>query len=328
MRAIRFAQHGDPLRVLALENVATPAPGPGEVRVRLTHRPINPADLLTVMGYYRIFTKPPLSPGLEGVGRIDALGPGVQGLTVGQRVISLAGQPGHWAEQYVMPAERVLPIPDAIPDQVAAQTLANPVTAWALVNDELPVREGDWLLQTAASSAVGRLVIQLARRRGIRTVNVVRRRDLAQQILDWGGDAVISTDEESLIERAQAITGGAGVAAAIDAVGGDIGGQTTSCLRPGGAMYSYGILSGTPLNGVDVARMIFDGTTLRGFWIIEWFQRRPPDVIGRALTEVITMLGSGELTTTTEAEYDLADFSRAIEHAQKPGRRGKILLVG
>src|ERR1051325_86872 len=121
MRAIRFTQHGDPLRVLALEDVATPTPGPGEVRVRLTHRPITPADLLTVTGYYRIFSTPPLAPGLEGVGVIDALGDGVQGLSVGQRVISLAGQPGHWAEQYVMPAERVLPIPDAIPDQVAAR---------------------------------------------------------------------------------------------------------------------------------------------------------------------------------------------------------------
>ena len=328
MRALRFPRFGNPREVLSVEALPSPAPDAGQVRIRFTHRPINPSDLLTVTGDYRIFTRPPLTPGLEGVGVIDALGDGVAGLTTGQRVISLAGMPGTWAEQFVVAAERAMPLPDAISDQVGAQTLANPVTAWALVNDELPLREGDWLLQTAAASALGKVIVAFARRRGVRTLNVVRRRDQARQVLDAGGDAVVVTDEESLVDRVPAITGSAGVGVALDSVGGLLGAQVVSCLRPGGIMYSVGLLSGESLGPVDVKTLIFDNVTLRGFWIIEWFQRRPPEVIGRALTDVVTMLATGDPTLSVEAEYDLADFRRAIEHAGRAGRRGKILLTG
>jgi len=328
MRALRFARFGDPRDVLRLENIPAPEPRADEVRIRFTHRPINPSDLLTVRGDYRIFAQPPLTPGLEGVGVIDALGDGVSGLSVGQRVISLAGLPGTWAEQFVVPAERAMPLPDAVRDEVGAQALANPVTAWALLYDQLPLRHGDWLLQTAAASTLGKLVAALARRRGVRTVNVVRRRDQAQAVLDAGGDAVVVTDEESLIDRVLAVTRDTGVGVAIDAVGGSLGAQLVSCLRPGGVLYSYGLLSGSELGSIDAKALIFDNVTVRGFWIIEWFQRRPPEVISRALTEVVTMLACGDLRPNVEAEYDLGEFGRAIAHAERAGRQGKILLTG
>jgi len=328
MRTVRCSTFGNPRDVLRLEHLPSPEPGGGQVRIRFTHRPINPSDLLTVKGDYRILTAPPLTPGLEGIGVIDAVGDGVTGLSEGQRVISLAAMPGTWAEQFVIAAERAMPIPDAISDRVGAQTLANPVSAWALVNDELPLREGDWLLQTAAASTLGKFVVPLARRRGVRTINVVRRRDQVQSVLDAGGDAVVVTDEESLTDRVAAIAGADGVGVAIDAVGGSLGAEVVSCLRPGGIMYSYGLLSGAALGPIDAKALIFDNVTVRGFWIIEWFQRRPPEVIGRALTEVVTMLATGELRPNVEAEYDLADFRQAIEHAERPGRRGKILLTG
>jgi NADPH:quinone reductase-like Zn-dependent oxidoreductase len=194
--------------------------------------------------------------------------------------------------------------------------------------DELPLRDGDWLLQTAAASTLGKLIAALARRRGVRTLNVVHRRDQAQAVLDAGGDAVVVTDEESLMDRARTVTGAAGVGVAIDAVGGSLGAQVISCLRPGGVLYSYGMLSGSTLGPIDAKALIFDGIAVRGFWLAEWFQRRPPEVIGRALTEVVTMLSSGDLRPNIEAEYDLAEFRRAIEHAERAGRRGKILLTG
>jgi NADPH2:quinone reductase len=328
VRALRFSRFGDPRDVLRLENLPMPEPGAGEVRVRFTHRPINPSDLLTVKGDYRIFAKPPLTPGLEGIGKIEALGGGVSGLEVGQRVISLTGMPGTWAEQLVLPAERAMPLPAAICDQLGAQTVANPMTAWALLYDELPLREGDWLLQTAAASTVGKMIATLARRRGVRTLNVVRRRDQAQAVRDAGGDVVVVTDEDSLIDRVRAVTGTDGVGVAIDAVGGSLGAQVVSCVRPGGVLYVYGLLSGNTLGSIDAKALIFDKVTVRGFWIMEWFQRQSPEVIGRGLTDVVTMLACGDLCAAVEAEYDLADFRQAIEHAERTGRRGKILLTG
>jgi len=328
MKAIRFHQFGEPERVLSLEDVRVPEPGPGEVRVRFTHRPINPSDLQIIRGIYPVRALPPASPGLEGVGRIDALGDGVSGLAVGQRVVSLAGLPGTWAEQLVIPAIRALPIPDAIPDAVAAQAIANPVTAWAMVNDEISLREGDWLLQTAAGSTLATLVIQLARRRGVRTLNVVRRRSQVADVLSRGGDAVVCTDEESLAARVREITGGEGVAAAFDSVGGTTGAEAAACLRPRGTMLSMGLLSGEPLGPIDTRALIFNGTAIRGFWIIEWFGRRPPEVIGNALTDVLTLLATGALTPTIEGEYPLADFRCALEHVARVGRRGKVILAG
>jgi NADPH:quinone reductase-like Zn-dependent oxidoreductase len=124
------------------------------------------------------------------------------------------------------------------------------------------------------------------------------------------------------------ITRGDGVAAAIDAVGGATGAQVAACLRPRGVMVTMGMLGGTELGPLDTRAMIFNETTLRGFWVTTWFGRRPPEVIGKALTEVMTLLATGELQPATEAEYDLGDFRSAIEHTRRPGRHGKILLVG
>jgi NADPH:quinone reductase-like Zn-dependent oxidoreductase len=294
----------------------------------MTHRPINPSDLLSVRGLYPVRPSLPGSPGLEGVGVVDALGAGVSGVTVGQRVISLAGVPGTWAEQMVIPAERALPVPEALGDEVAAQVLVNPLTAWVLLNDELTLADGDWVLQTAAGSTLGRLVIQLARHRRLRTINVVRRRDQVQELLDLGADAVIATDEESLIDRVRALTGGEGVRGAIDAVSGPGAASVAKCLSLGGTMITLGVLGGGTLGPIDVGDLLFKGATIRGFWLSDWFRRKSPEAVAKGLGEVLTLLATQVLDPPVAAEYDLADFRAAIAHAERPGRHGKVLLRG
>lgn len=328
MRALRFAEHGDPLAVLHLDDVQTPEPAPGEVRVRMTHRPINPSDLYCVQGIYPVQPALPGSPGFEGAGVVDATGPGVTGIRVGQRVFSATGAPGTWAEYVTAPASGVFPLPDGISDQVGAQVLANPMTAWALLTDELTLTRGDWILQTAAASALGHLVMQLAKHRGVRTIGVVRRAEHARQLRDAGADAVINTADERVVDRVREITGGAGVRGAIDAVGGPGAADVAACLAPGGTMIPIGLLSGAPLGPLDAAEMIFKGTTVRGFWLITWFQTRTPEQLHAAFSEVTALLAEGVLAPPVEAEYDLADFRDAIRHAQRPGRRGKVILSG
>ena len=328
MRALRFSNVGDPMQVLHLDDVPAPEPGPGDVRVRVTHRPINPSDLLTIQGFYP--KRPPLpgSPGLEGVGVVDAVGANVRGVAVGQRVISAAGIPGTWQEQFVIPADRAVPIPDSLSDQAAAQTLVNPVTAWALLNDELALSQNDWVLQTAAGSTFGRLIVQLARRRGLRTINVVRRRSRARELLDLGADAVIVTEDESLVDRVREITAGKGVPAAIDSVGGAEAAEIVQCLAAGGTMITMGGLSGAMLGPIGIGDLVFKGASIRGFWLTRWTMTRPPATVARALGEVISMLTSGELQLPPAAEYDLADFRAALSDAVQPGRTGKVLLRG
>jgi NADPH2:quinone reductase len=193
---------------------------------------------------------------------------------------------------------------------------------------ELSLNPGDWLLQTAAASTLGRLVIQLAKQRGIRTINVVRRRAQRQALLELGGDAVVCTDEESLVDRVRAITGGHGVIAAIDAVAGPETAQVARCLAINGTMFTMGVLSGNPLGEIDTADLLFKGASIRGFWLTNWFQRQTPETIGRAMTEVLTLQATRTLEPVVAAEYELADFDAALAHAERPGRTGKVLLRG
>jgi NADPH:quinone reductase-like Zn-dependent oxidoreductase len=309
-----------------VEELPVPEPGPGEVRVRLTHRTINPSDLLTVQGLYGRLPNLPATPGFEGVGRIDALGEGVTGFQPGQRVIPL-GVGGTWQEYVISRVEQLLPVPDAVSDQSAAQFVVNPVTAWVMLLEEFDLQAGDWVLQTAAGSTLGRIVLQIAKLKGFKTINFVRRREQVDELLALGADAVLCTEDEDVVDQVMQLTGGKGVPAAIDAVGGRTGALAASCLSVGGTMLVYGLLSGE-LTPVNTGEMIFKESTIRGFWLTRWFARKPADEITGVLSELMQLMATEQLLPPVEAEYDLADIRDAVQHAIKPGRRGKVLLTG
>lgn len=326
MRAIRFDRFGSPDAVLRLEEMPEPQPGPGQASLRLTHRPINPSDLLTVSGEYGRLPRLPATPGFEAVGRVAALGEGVAGITPGTRVIPLSAG-GTWCESVIADATLLLPVPDAVPDAAAAQFVVNPVTAWVMLEEELKLEPGDWLVQTAAASTLGRILIRLARLRGYRTINLVRRREQADELLALGGDAALVTGEDDVVARVRELTGGRGAAAALDAVGGDAGALALQSLRPGGTLLVYGMLGREPLP-LHSGEMLFRGLTARGFWLTHWFRRTPPAHVAETLGTLMGLMAGGELLPPVEAEYDLADFRAAIAHAERPGRRGKVLLTG
>lgn len=327
MRAIRFHQFGPPHEVLRLEDIPRPEPGPKQVRVRLTHRPINPSDLYTIRGIYGQLPSLPASPGFEGMGRVEKPGDGVRRWHAGDRVIPLSADGGTWREYALVRADRLLPVIPAVSDQTAAQFIVNPVTAWVMVVEELAVQPGEWVLQTAANSALGRIVIQLGRLRGFKTINLVRRRDQVAELLALGADAVVSTAEAGWSDQVRVLTGNAGIRVALDAVGGPTGALALSCLQPGGTMLVYGMLSEEMLP-IHSGEMLFRGLTLRGFWLSHWFRKQPPDHASGTLMTLMQLMGEGHLLPPVEAEYDLGDFAAAIDHAERPGRRGKILLVG
>ncbi|HTY32639.1 alcohol dehydrogenase catalytic domain-containing protein, partial [Mycobacterium sp.] len=153
MRSVVADKLGEPSEVLAVQTRPIPEPGPGQVRIRVTAVPVHASDLHTIRGRYGFTPDFPAVPGIESVGVIDEIGSGTDGLTVGQRVITVAVK-GTWQEYVVADAERVLPVPAGMSDSTAAQVLANPLTAVILTGDELDVRPGEWLLQTAAGSTV------------------------------------------------------------------------------------------------------------------------------------------------------------------------------
>src|ERR1700744_1883555 len=233
MRSVVAETVGEPSEVLHLQNRPIRDPGPGQGRIRVAAVPVEASDLHTIRGRYGFTPEFPTVPGIESVGVIDQLGSGTDGLTIGQRVVTV-GVTGTWQEYVVADTSRVLPVPAGMSDSTAAQILSNPLTAVILTGEKLDVRPGEWLLQTAAGSTVGQLVIQLGAHVGFKTLNVVRRRSAVEDILGLGGTAVICTEDENLRERVADIAGHDGVCKAIDCVSGQVGPDASRALAPGG----------------------------------------------------------------------------------------------
>jgi NADPH:quinone reductase-like Zn-dependent oxidoreductase len=193
--------------------------------------------------------------------------------------------------------------------------------------EELALKPGEWLLQTAAGSTLGRVVLQIAALRGFKTINVVRRREQVEELKTLGADECICSADEDIVERVKEITGKAGLTKAIDAVGGETGAAAMNALGRGGVMLVYGLLSMKPMP-VDGGRMIFNTTTLRGFWLGDWFRSAAPTQQLAVTAEMLRSMASNEIVPPVEAEYALADVLSAVRHAERSGRSGKVLLVG
>lgn len=326
MKAIVFDRCGDPEEVLQLRDVPEPKPAPGQVLVRMRASPVNPSDLLYIRGLYG--RKPPLpaTPGFEGTGIVEANGGGLLGWRVLGRRVAVLGAAGVWQEKVIVPAVQAVPVPKALPDEQAATFFVNPATALIMTRYVLRVPRGAWLLQTAAGSALGRMVIRLGRRYGFRTLNVVRRREQGEELLHQGADAVVCTGDEPLSEKVREITQGAGVPFALEAVGGATGSEVVrSALAPGGRMLVYGALSGEPLT-FDPRALIVGQKRVEGFWLGDWVRQQRLLVKYRLMKRIGRLLLAGILTSAVGATYPLEQVKEAVGAADQPGRHGKVLL--
>ncbi len=324
MRALVFDAFGDPAQQLQLKELPTPEPGPGEVRLRMKLRPINPSDLLQVVGVYGRKAVVPAVAGLEGLGTIEALGPGVEGFALGQRVVPLGAQ-GTWADQLVTPAENLVRLRDDLPDDQASQLIVNPLTAWLMAIEELKLEPGQWLIQTASGSAVGRCLIQLGKLRGFKTLCLVRNPEQIMELLALGADAAVCTETADWTDQVQALLPKGGAHAAVDAVGGRVGGELVKLLRNGSTALVYGALSMEPLQ-LPGGQLIFKVATVKGFWLTDWKLRTPKAEKERVLDELMAVMAAGKMTVPVDGTYPLAQYREAISHAQAQGRHGKILL--
>jgi NADPH:quinone reductase-like Zn-dependent oxidoreductase len=321
MKSIIFEQPGKPVDILKPTDVSMPEPGPNEVRVKVIASPINPSDIMFVQNLYGIRPQLPSGAGFEGVGVVDAVGEGVQ-MQTGLRVSFTSV--GTWAEYAIANQRSLIPVPDAIPDDLAAQLFVNPFTAYALVQ-ESGVPEGGWLMVTAAGSAFGKLVIQLCAMRGIRTIGTVRRDNLNKELKALGLTEVVNTETENLPARVKQFTDGNGVACVLDAVGGHTATESIKCLAKGGKMLIYGLLSMQDPS-INAGLLIFRELTIKGFWLTDWIRQVDSQTRQDVAQNVITLLASGKIQLPVEATYSLDQIAEAVQHADRPGRWGKILV--
>ena len=326
MKAIVFDRFGPPDEVLSVKDVPRPAPRRGEVLVRMLASPINPSDVMYVEGRYGLKPTFPATPGFEGVGVVEATGGGILGwLRKGKRVAVINDRVGNWGEYTVTKARQVVPVPDDLTDEQAATFFVNPATAIAMTRKVLAVPPGEWLLQNAAGSALGKMVIRLGKKEGFKTLNVVRRRDVVDELKQLGADEVLVESDGPIDEQVRKRTGGAGVTYAIDPVGGASGSQIIAALGTGGRCLVYGSLAGEPVS-VHPRNLIGLGITVEGFWLGSWAKEQSIPTMLRLLKTVRAMIREGTLGTDIAATYPMEQVADAMRHATKAGKGGKVLL--
>ena len=306
-----------------VEGPALGSPGPGEVNIKVEAGPINPAELLLIEGKYA--SRPPLPArlGIEGVGIITAVGDGVNELALGDRVMSLGRT--NWAEEIQVSSGAVVKVPKDADVQQLSMLKVNPATAMFMLERYVNLKPGDWVIQNAANSAVGRYIIQLAKTKGVKTLNVVRRTELVGELRKIGADVVL-LDGDDLAKRVRSEVGDANIPLAIDAVAGEGTLRLGGALSEGGTVVNYGLLSGKPCQ-LTPEMVVFQGITLTGFWLAKLLGTMKPDELQKLYAELASQITNGNLYTPVESAYRLDQLSDALKHAYQTERNGKVLLM-
>jgi trans-2-enoyl-CoA reductase len=323
INAAVYQKHGNPADVVRVESRPWPAPAQGEAVVKMRAAPINPADLNQIEGKYPIRAELPATPGFEGAGVVIDLGANATNVTTGALVI-LPHNVGTWRDAVAVKADELVVVPAGIEPVDAAMLKINPMTAWRLLHDYVDMQKGDWLIQNAANSAAGRAVIQIAHELGYKTVNVVRRAELIDELHAEGGDVVL-VDGENLREEVKAATGGAPIRLGLNAVGGDSALRLANCLAPGSTLVTFGAMSLQPLK-IPNGLLIFKDLRFRGIWINKWYDNATPEQRLEAFQQLFEMAKRGLLRTKVEKAYPLSEAKTAVAHAARGQRSGKIIF--
>ena len=324
MKAAIHDRFGEPAEVMVARDIDTPKPAAGEVLVRMVLSAIHNHDLWTIRGNYGY--KPDLPGaigGSEALGIVEAVGEGVDDALIGKRV-TVAGIHGAWAEYFTAPAQGVVPLPESISDTTGAQLIAMPFSAISLL-ETLKAKKGDWIIQTAANGAVGKIMAILCKARGINLLNLVRRDDAVTELEAMGPTNVLSTANAQWKEQAQKLIGESGAVSAIDSVGGETATDLVDLLGQDGELIVFGSATGAPLS-LNSGTLIFKHITVKGFWGSRVSQEMAAEDRVRLLTELVTLAATGELKLEDGGVYPLSEVVAACVAALTPGRPGKVLL--
>ncbi len=323
MRSAIHEVFGDPAAVLRLAEMPLPQPVAGQVRIRTILSPIHNHDLWTVRGAYGYKPVLPAIGGSEAVGIVDAVGAGVDSAFIGKRVVA-AGVHGTWAEQFIAPAASLVPVPDVISDEAAAQLIAMPFSAIALL-EFLNVEKGDWIIQNAANGAVGKTLAMLAHSRGVHAINLVRRDAGVEELAAFGVENAVSTASPDWKAKVRALVGSAPIRAAVDSVGGVASNDLADLLGEDGLLVSFGTAAGKPMQ-IASGSVIFKQLTIKGFWGSKISAAMTTEERTRLIGELITRVAAGEVKLPVEAAYDMTEIAQAVKSSLAPGKAGKVLL--
>lgn len=320
MYALQFSTFGEPAEVMELVTLPDPAPPKAhEVLIGMEYAPLNPVDLLRARGWYGVLPALPAGAGSEGVGRVLEVGEGVHHLNVGDRVLAPHPSPA-FRERLVVPAIDLFALPlHADPQQLAMASI-NPSTAALLLSEFVSLSSGEWIIQNAGNSGVGRAVIAVARERGLRTVSLVRRPELIEDLRAAGSNVVL-LDGAGVAARVAEATGHANIALGLEGVGGEAALSVAGSVAPGGTVVVYSSITGQP-TFVSPVDTVFRDLTVRGLWIDHPAVHHSPQ-FQEAIKTGVRLIAERKLQAPVAGAYALSEYKQALAHGQ---RGGKVLF--
>jgi NADPH2:quinone reductase len=319
MRAVRVPMYGGP-EVLSVEDIPTPEPGPGEVRVKIVAAGVNFIDIYKRTGAYK--GQLPFTLGEEAAGTVDALGEGVTDLKIDDRV-AYAMTMGSYAEYAIVPAWKLVPVPDDVDMRAAAAVMLQGMTAHYLTHSTYPIKEGDTVVVHAAAGGVGLLLTQLAKLRGATVIATVSNEEKAQLARGAGADIIASYDDFDSVAKSH--TGGKGVQAVYDSVGKTTFDRSLDALRPRGSMVLFGQSSGA-VPPVDPQILNAKGSLFLTRPTLANYSADREELLWRA-GDLFALMADGRLSVRIDRSYPLAESGAAQKALAGRETSGKVLLI-
>jgi NADPH:quinone reductase-like Zn-dependent oxidoreductase len=330
MRAVQLMKYdGRPQSITFTDNLPVPHPGPGQVLIKVAASPINPSDLAFLMGMYG-FKKPlPCVPGFEGSGTVVASGAGamarfLKGKRVACTVADARIPGGMWAEYVVTTAAMCVPLAKHVSTEQGAMMLVNPISAWAMV-EEARKAGHKAIVQTAAASALGKMVARLGKRFSLPVINVVRRTEQVDALRAIGAEHVLDSSSAGFDEKLKTVCHQLSATYGIDAVAGELTGRVMKAQPKGSRMFVYGGLSLKPAE-VDAGSLIFEGKVLAGFWVSAWLTRKGMVEKLRIAKNIQSLLAT-DLKSDVNKKLPLQETANAVEQYIRHMSAGKVLII-
>lgn len=326
-----FEQHGWAGNVLKANNQTVAAPAAGQVLLKFRAAPINPADYDVIAGRYGKLPTLPAIAGNEGAAEVAAVGSGVSGLAEGDIVVPTTPGFGTWRTFAVANAADVWKVPVKIPVEYAATLSVNPCTAYRLLSDFGSLQKGDVVIQNGANGAVGQAVVQIAKARGLRTINIVRERPNSGEVIEHlksvGGDSAVVMPQEFADSAAGRKLMGELPAPklGLNCVGGDSVATLVRSMAENGTVVTYGGMSRKPLTA-PIGPLLFNNVSLRGFWMTQWVANNSAEARSDMMVSLCDMIAKGELKLLME-RAPFPEWSWAVERGSEPFRDRKMVMV-
>jgi NADPH2:quinone reductase len=312
--------------VIFPQEIATPIPKPSQVLIQLHASPINPSDLMFLRGLYGIKKKLPVAGGFEGSGTILEVGSEIHNLKKGDRVSFVSSTSGGTWQEFVTTEEsNCIRLLDEVTLDQGSSLFVNPLTAYAMVARTQILTPNQGIVQTAAASSLGKMIIRLCKSKGIPCLNIVRRQEQVEELQKLGADLILNSSDEKFDREFFKLVKKNNINVCLEAVGGDLAKNVFELMPPNSTMICYGALSEKPFE-VNPGMVLFGNKKIEGYWLSSWMYTTPKDEVNKIAVETQKLLGS-IFETHIQKRFKIDQIVDALEFYKNHMTGGKTVII-